>query len=85
MSAPMLGGPQPPQSARSILENILYAEAKLQPDELHFRLDAYAHELAEKQRKWAVEDDSGASRADGYGSYGNVLNAADLIDPEVST
>lgn len=44
-------------------------------------IDAFAHELAEQQRRWAVDDDIGDSRAPEYGSYENVLNAADLIDP----
>jgi hypothetical protein len=41
-------------------------------------LDAYAHELAEEIRAEAA---AGALNAEEYGSHGNVLEAADLIDP----
>lgn len=41
-------------------------------------VDAFAHELADSIRAWA-EEDGGAPE---YGSIENVLEAADLIDPE---
>jgi hypothetical protein len=47
-------------------------------------LALHAHELAEKIRAWAREPltDAGAPE---YGSVENVLDAANLIDPEVSS
>lgn len=51
--------------------------------EAHDLINAYAHELAEKQRAWARQTVGGG--AVGAVCLKAIDGAADLIDPEVST
>lgn len=72
---------EPQQSARDRFIDVLRSRGMLKPGEewvIDANLNAFAHELAERQRGFA----EGTLKPFGEEEQAAVLAAADLIDPE---